>query len=67
MYAIEFQAQAQNGIVQIPAQYATWKNKRVKVILLEPDNEQPVEKLQFKAVKLSTKAFRFNRDEANER
>lgn len=67
MYAIEFQTQAQNGIVQIPAQYSAWKNKLVKVILLEPETEKSAQSIQFNAVKLSTKTYRFNREEANER
>jgi hypothetical protein len=42
MHAIEFETQAHNGIVQIPEQYLAWKNKTVKVILLDTENEQPV-------------------------
>jgi hypothetical protein len=67
MYAIEFQAQAHEGLVQIPARYAAWKNKRVKVILLEPEIEHSVQPVQFNAVKLRTKGYRFDREEANER
>jgi hypothetical protein len=67
MYAIEFQTQTHNGILQIPAQYTTWKNKRVKVILLESETESIPLPIEFKAIKLNTKSYRFNREQANER
>ncbi len=40
MYAIEFETQIHNGIIQIPEQYSSWKNKMVKVILLDTETEQ---------------------------
>lgn len=40
MYAIEFETQIHNGIIQIPEQYLAWKNKMVKVILLDTETEQ---------------------------
>ena len=47
MHAIEFETQAHNGIVQIPEQYLAWKNKAVKVILLDTEKEQSVNAIQF--------------------
>ena len=67
MHTIEFETQAHNGIVQIPEQYRAWKNKTVKVILLDSENQKTIKPIQFNAVKLKTKGYRFNRDEANER
>jgi hypothetical protein len=67
MHAIEFETQAHNGIVEIPQQYLSWKNKTVKVILLAIGEEQDIKPIQFNAVKLKTKGYRFNRDQANER
>jgi hypothetical protein len=67
MQAIEFETQAHNGIVEIPQQYLAWKNKAVKVILLAIDEEQAIKPIQFNAVKLKTKGYFFNRDQANER
>lgn len=67
MHAIEFEAQAHNGIVEIPQQYLDWKNKNVKVILFAIDEEQAIKPIQFDAVKLKTKGYRFNRNQANER
>lgn len=40
MHAIEFEIQAHNGILQIPEQYLAWKNKTVKIILLDTETEQ---------------------------
>jgi len=67
MHAIEFETQAHNGIVEIPQQYLDWRNKTVKVILLAIDEEQSIKPIQFNAVKLKTKGYHFNRDQANER
>ena len=67
MHAIEFETQVCNGIVQIPQQYLAWKNKTVKVILLDTEKEHAEKPIQFNAVKLKTKGYHFNRDEANER
>ena len=67
MHAIEFETQAHNGIVQIPEQYLAWKNKVVKVILLDSETKKTLNSIQFNAVKLKTKGYHFNRDEANER
>jgi len=66
MHAIEFETQAHNGIVQIPEQYLAWKNKRVKVILLDSATKQTIKTIRFNAVKIKTKGYYFNRDEANE-
>lgn len=67
MHAIEFETQAHNGILQIPEQYLAWKNKTVAVILLDSERRKTPKTIQFNAVKLKTKGYYFNRDEANER
>ncbi len=68
MYAIEFEAQAHDGIVQIPAQYQAWKNKNVHVILLEAEETHALAKTpQFTAAALKTRNYRFDREQANER
>lgn len=67
MLAIEFETQAHDGIVQIPEHYLAWKNKTVKVILLDTETKKTLKPIQFNAIKLKTKGYRFNRDEANER
>lgn len=49
MHAIEFETQAHNGIVEIPQHYVEWKNKTVKVILLDIENKQAA-----RLIKIST-------------
>jgi hypothetical protein len=68
MIAIEFEAQSHNGIVEIPKQYQAWRNKTVRVILLDPAEEQtPEKKISFNAIALNTKGYHFDREQANER
>lgn len=68
MNAIEFEAQSHNGIVEIPKEYQAWQNKTVHVILLESEEAHSlVPPLQFSAVALKTKNYRFDRELANER
>ena len=68
MNAIEFNTQIHDGIVEIPSQYTSWQNKKVRVILLE--SEEPLATpppLKFNAVSLETKNYHFDREQANER
>lgn len=67
MYAIEFETQAHNGIVEIPQQYSEWKNKVIKVILLDSELSKISMPVQFNALRLKTKDYRFSRKDANER
>ena len=70
MMAYEFQAAVSDGVINIPVEYRNKISKKVKVILL---SEEPVEqsktkkKFNFNAMKLDTKGFVFDREEANER
>ena len=43
MYAIEFEADIQNGVIKIPSQYKELDSKHVKVIVLLDDSEKPLE------------------------
>ncbi|MCL2344039.1 MAG: hypothetical protein FWC62_09140 [Firmicutes bacterium] len=73
MEAYEFQTAVNDGIIRIPAEYRNKVSNRVKVILLsEKPTEQskgPSDKAEptFSAMKLDTRGFVFNREEANER
>ena len=68
MIAIEFETQSHNGIVEIPQQYQAWRNKAVRVILLDPEEaSMAISPVSLKAVALNTKNYHFNRDDANER
>jgi hypothetical protein len=72
MKAIEFFANAQDGIIKVPREY--WKDlgPELRVIILVEEAASGVEekkavKRQLKAMSVSTKGFAFDRDEANER
>lgn len=66
MEAIEFIVEKQHGkIIEIPEQYLDAISGTFRVIILldsTPESE-PVRKREFKAVKLKTKDFKFNREE----
>jgi hypothetical protein len=40
MFAIEFQAQVKNGVIEIPAAYRDQLTESVRVIILTPDRPQ---------------------------
>lgn len=67
MQAIEFVSKAHDGVVDLPSEYQGWNGKNVRVILLEAGNEAVKRNIQFKAVTISTRGYRFDRDAANER
>ncbi len=48
MYAIEFEADVQNGMIKIPSQYKDLNSKHIKVIALLNDSDfiKPLEKIQ---------------------
>ena len=69
MQAYEFNAVVHNGVIRIPDQYLSKLMSSVRVIVLS-DAVPPVidnYKDKFTAMKLHTKGFKFNREEANER
>ncbi|MDR0321054.1 MAG: hypothetical protein LBI28_06080 [Treponema sp.] len=68
MQAYEFSSIINNdGVVHIPKQYLEKISSPVKIILLSEDGVQNNRKKKFSAIKLKTKGFQFNREEANER
>ena len=68
MKAIEFVAQAHDGVITIPKQFTKTITASVRVIVLIDDTAQKVKrKKQFNAVALKTKKFVFDRQAANER
>ena len=57
-----------NGIIRIPEQYVHNISSAVKVIVFTNDEIQNNNKRKhFSAIKIKTKGFKFDRDEANER
>jgi hypothetical protein len=57
-----------DGIIRIPPQYLHDISSPVKVIVLSDDEIQGGnDKKHFSAMKIKTKGFKFDRNEANER
>lgn len=66
MFAVQFDADIKDRTIVIPAKEAAMLPKKVKVILLADDQIQQYERTSFDAIKIETKGFRFNREDANE-
>jgi hypothetical protein len=72
MKAIEFSGNVKGGTIKIPKKFlANLSDESVRIIILvdeqEPEKKKPPFKKRFKAIKLDTRGFKFDRDEANER
>jgi len=69
MQAYEFNTVVRNGIIQIPKQFSDKQLSSVRVILLADSVRKVSEprKNKFTAMRLKTKGFTFNREEAHER
>ncbi|HPZ09956.1 MAG TPA: hypothetical protein PL110_17830, partial [Candidatus Eremiobacteraeota bacterium] len=60
----------ENGVIKIPEKYQKDISGNLRVIILmeKPEERKPCEsKNPFNAIRIKTKDFRFNREEANER
>lgn len=70
MQTIEFIAKPENGYFKIPEQYQNDILGQVKIIVISDilfKDDSLSEKKKFKALKIKTKGFQFNREQANER
>jgi uncharacterized membrane protein len=70
MQAYEFNTVVREGMIRIPEQYRNKLLSPVRVILLSnatKPNITAAGNKKFTAMKLQTKGFTFNREEANER
>jgi hypothetical protein len=73
MYAVEFQATIENGIVRIPKEYKDLQEKReVRFFIMYDSNDKyrtntEKRKKKMSAISIDTIGFKFNRDEAHER
>jgi hypothetical protein len=73
MYAVEFQATIENGIVHIPKKYKDLQKKRgVRFFVMYDDNNEHktiIKKREKKmnAISIDTIDFKFDRDEVHER
>jgi uncharacterized protein YpiB (UPF0302 family) len=65
MQAYEFSTAVEdNGIIHIPEEYLKDISSTVKVIIFTNDEEHHPKKKTFTAMKIHTKGFKFNREEA---
>lgn len=62
MKVAEFIAEAHDGIVELPSEYQAWNGKKVRVVLLDSDEEPARQEPEFKAVPIATKNYRFDRE-----
>lgn len=68
MGTIAFEAVARNGAIAIPEQYRPFFSETVRVLVhVEPLHGDERKESVFNALKISTKGFKFDRAEANER
>ena len=68
MRAYEFSSIVdKEGKIYIPQQYLSNITSPVRVILLSSEKKSSSGNKQFSAMRLETKEFKFNREEANER
>jgi hypothetical protein len=68
MTSIAFEAIAHNGTISLPTQYAKLFPEHVRLrVRIEPLAQKEQTSAPFKAVRISTKGFIFNREEANAR
>jgi uncharacterized protein YpiB (UPF0302 family) len=68
MQAYEFSTAVEDdGVIHIPKEYLKGISSTVKVIIFTNDEERQPKKKTFTAMKIHTKGFKFNREEANER
>ena len=73
MYAVEFEAIIENGIVRIPQKYKDLQEKREVRFFIMYDNNNKyktnIEKRgkKMNAISIDTIGFKFDRDEAHER
>jgi hypothetical protein len=67
MQAVEFIGKPHDDVVDLPAELRGWNGRRVRVILLDAEIEPAAAAPDFSAVRLKTRDFRFDRNEANAR
>jgi hypothetical protein len=69
MKAYEFDTVVKNGVINIPKKYLDKQLSYIRVIVLSKSDEvlSVKKERKFSAMRLKTKGFTFNREEANER
>jgi hypothetical protein len=67
MFAYQFEATIENGVIRVPDEYLRVVSPKVKVLLL-PDSRRVLNKARlFPNLRLHTKGIGFDREEANGR
>lgn len=66
MQAVEFVSTPHDNLVQLPPELCGWNDRPVRVILMAEEKHHDAE-INFKAVSLSTRGYRFDREDANAR
>lgn len=66
---IIFESKIEDGKIIVPSKYVSDLPNRFQVIIVAEKNESKTskKKKEFKAFKVKSKGFKFDRDEANER
>ena len=71
MHAVEFESQVEGGMIRIPERYKSAIGSRVKVIVLTDEHSAAKRGRfgpeDFTELRLSTRGWKFDREEANER
>ena len=66
MQAYQFSTTVENGFIRIPDEYVTKVRNRIKVVVINDEQLDTDWNTLFPPM-VDTKAWKFNRDEANER
>ena len=67
MQAYEFNSIVEGGVIKIPEEYKEKISSPVKVIILSDGKSDTTKRKIFSAIKLNTKNYKFDREEANAR
>lgn len=67
MQTVEFIGKPHDDVLDLPVELRGWNGRRVRVILLDAENEPVSATPAFSALSLKTRDFQFDRDEANAR
>ncbi|MCL2285809.1 MAG: hypothetical protein FWC32_05520 [Firmicutes bacterium] len=69
MTAVEFKSTIrEDGVIVVPERYKYKFGNRVRVILLSASQtEDEIDDIDFSAIRIKTKEFKFDREYANER
>ena len=68
MFAVEFDAKIDSGIIKIPDKYMKRLGSKVKVIILTGETREELRASHsFNSIAIKTKGFKFDREAANER